>query len=103
MWPILWNRHYHAGVTGNYHGDAALAYVAILADPECDRDVANQIRIAAGIHMNLERRWDHEGRKWFCEQFGTRDERRANWTDEGVEEVTAGLPEATGSAAHGCL
>jgi hypothetical protein len=71
----LWKKHYHAGVTGSYHGDMALAFEAISKDPECDHATHEQLRQSVAIHMGLEHRPDHVGRKWFCEKFGTPSER----------------------------
>lgn len=71
----LWTKHYHAEVTGSYHGDMARAFDAISRDPQCGLDIAMTLRTVIQIHMELERNRSHVGRKYFCELFGLPHER----------------------------
>lgn len=75
MFQVLWARHYQPGLTGSFHGDMAAAFDAISRDPDCDLQVAQMMRYASAVHMGIERDPRHEGRRWFCERFGTAAER----------------------------
>lgn len=71
MIEILWKRHYHPEVTGNFHGDMARAFQFMLADPECD-DVARRkmgISIRAHIAIEHSQYFPSDERKWFTEAF----------------------------------
>lgn len=81
MIQLLWTRHYQPGVTGSFHGDMAHALVAMLADPDCDRDCKIVIEHCIRVHAAMELAPTHTGRKYFCEQWGTKAE-RAVWRDQ---------------------
>lgn len=75
LFEALWRKHYAAGATGSYHGDMALAFAKIRQDELCDGTIAQMLMNAVRVHCRLERMPEHVGRKWFCEQFGTEQER----------------------------
>lgn len=67
MIQALWKRHYHAGVTGSYHGDMVHAFKAMLADTDCDPVTRRKIERSIGAHKRTERLPTYTGRQWFCE------------------------------------
>lgn len=69
MIETLWNRHYVSGVTGDYHGDMAYAFRAMLADASCTEATRTQIMRSVKIHIDLEQFCAYRGRKWFSESF----------------------------------
>lgn len=69
MIQALWNRHYHEGVTGSYHGDMAHAYKAMLADSDCDHLTRRKLLLAINHHITAEHSPRYTGRRWFCEAF----------------------------------
>lgn len=76
MIQALWDRYFHEGVTGSYHGDMAHAFASMLEDVECSPVTKQKVWRAILVHMAIERRHDHQGRKWFCERWGREGERR---------------------------
>lgn len=79
MIQALWNRHYHEGVTGSYHGDMAHAYKAMLADSDCDHITRRKLLLAIDQHKHIETLLQHTGRRWFTEAFPT----NTRGTDQG--------------------
>lgn len=69
MIETLWDRHYVAGVTGNYHGDMAHAFAKMLDDSDCDPDTRRKMQTAIDIHCRLEAAASYTGRQWFTEKF----------------------------------
>ena len=76
----LYWRHYEKGLTGSYHGDMAATLDKVAHDPGFDRDAADDWARAVNAHMATERKPAYRGRKWFCERFGTPDERLTKGT-----------------------
>lgn len=69
MLHALWNRYYHPGVTGSFHGDMARAFQAILQDSDCDRKTHDKIQRSVREHRAVENSVLYKGTKWFCEVF----------------------------------
>jgi hypothetical protein len=69
MIQALWNRHYHAGVTGSYHGDMVHAFKAMLADTDCGHLDRRKMLRAIHQHKAAESSPRHTGRRWFTEAF----------------------------------
>jgi hypothetical protein len=69
MIQILWRRHYHAGITGSYHGDMAHAFKAMLADTDCGHLDRRKMLRSIDEHKRIERGPRYVGRQWFCETF----------------------------------
>ncbi len=67
MIETLWQRHYHPGVTGEFHGDMALAFRRMLDDPDLHERL--QLDVAVRVHKSVESSANYGGRKWFCETF----------------------------------
>ena len=68
MIEALWRRHYHVAY-GEYHRDMAMAFKAMLADPDCDSKARAQMQTAIRIHIGLEHDPRYTGRKCFTEVF----------------------------------